>query len=78
VPTIRWIGPYRFFFFALDRNEPPHVHVARDDGAAKIWLEPVRLAGHRGFSAREITRIMRLVTAHRTRFLEEWHEFFSS
>lgn len=76
MPTIRWIGPYRFFFFARDRGEPPHVHVERDDGAAKIWLSPLRLAWSEGFSAREITRILRLVATHRERFLEEWHEFF--
>jgi hypothetical protein len=78
VPTIRWIGPYRFFFFALDRGEPPHVHVARDDAAAKVWLSPVRLAWYDGFAPKEVTRILRLVMAHRGRFLEQWNEVFQS
>ena len=29
MPTIKLIGPYRLFFWASDRNEPPHVHVER-------------------------------------------------
>jgi len=37
------IGPYRFFFYSGDRDEPPHTHVERDRSIAKFWLEPVRL-----------------------------------
>lgn len=29
MPTIEIIGPYRFFFYASDRNEPIHVHVKK-------------------------------------------------
>ena len=31
-------GPYRLFFHAADRNEPEHVHVKRDNRAAKFPL----------------------------------------
>jgi len=27
----------------LDRGEPPHVHVRRENMVAKIWLDPVTL-----------------------------------
>ncbi|MGH8602778.1 MAG: DUF4160 domain-containing protein [Gammaproteobacteria bacterium] len=30
-------------FFASDRDEPPHIHVEREDKGAKFWLDPVRL-----------------------------------
>jgi hypothetical protein len=40
MPTVlRWKG-YRFFFWSGDRGEPPHVHVKRDAGEAKVWLDP--------------------------------------
>ena len=40
MPTILWQGPYRFFFYSSDGEEPRHVHVVRDDNAAKFWLAP--------------------------------------
>ena len=27
VPTILRVGPYRFFFFSNENNEPAHIHV---------------------------------------------------
>lgn len=52
MPTVLRIGPSRFFFYAGDGNEPPHVHVERDDGEAKFWLEPIRLNGAMDSGAR--------------------------
>jgi hypothetical protein len=43
MPTVLRIGPYRLFFVSLDYDEPPHVHVKRDNMVAKFWLEPVAL-----------------------------------
>lgn len=37
-------GPYRFFFWSRENNEPPHVHVRREKMEAKFWLEPVEVA----------------------------------
>jgi len=39
-PTILRIGHFRFFFYSGDREEPPHVHIERNDQVAKIWLDP--------------------------------------
>ena len=54
MPTVLRVGPYRFFFYAGDGDEPPHVHVERDDSEAKIWLDPVRLERSGGFSGKEL------------------------
>ena len=35
MPTILRVGPYRFFFYAGDRDEPEHIHVERDDNVTK-------------------------------------------
>ena len=76
MPTVKRIGPYRFFFVSLDYGEPPHIHVQRDMYVAKFWLEPVALAKAGGFKAHELNRIGRLVQMHREEFLEKWNEFF--
>ena len=76
MPTILRIGPYRFFFYAGDRDEPEHIHVERDDNVAKFWLGPIRLQSSGGFSRREINRIHHLVEESHTQLLEKWHEYF--
>ncbi len=53
MPTVKRIGPYRFFFVSLDYNEPPHIHVQRNDLVAKFWLQPVALQRTGGFKPKE-------------------------
>ena len=77
MPTVLISGPYRFFFYSGDRDEPPHIHVERERNKAKLWLDPVRLQNSKGFSQSEINRIQRLVEENRERFLRRWNEFFS-
>jgi len=76
MPTVLRVGPYRFFFYAGDRDEPPHVHVEREDKVAKFWLDPVRLHRSGGFSRTEVGRIQKLVSNHRTELLEAWNAYF--
>jgi hypothetical protein len=58
------------------RKMPPHVHVEREEGKAKFWLEPVRLEKSRGFGRAEIGRIERLVEGRAAFLLRSWHEYF--
>ena len=76
MPTVFRSGPFRFFFYAGDGGEPPHVHVERDDCAAKFWLDPVRLERSHGFRRKEINQVRALVEEHQQQLLESWHEFF--
>ncbi len=77
MPTVRTIGPYRFFFYSGDRDEPPHVHVERERNKAKFWLDLVRLEYSRGFGQAEINRIQGIVAENRAFFIRRWNEFFS-
>jgi hypothetical protein len=76
MPTSPRIGPYRFFFYAGDRNEPVHTHVQRENAEAKFWLEPVRLAWNRGFSGPELRRTERIAAENEARLTEIWNEYF--
>ena len=78
MPTILRSGPYRVYFYSHEPNEPPHVHVDRDDRSAKFWLEPIALARNLGFSARELTRIEALVEDHRQELIEAWNGYFGA
>lgn len=75
-PTVLQSGPYRFFFFSSDRNEPTHVHVKRDRKLAKFWLAPVRLAYNYGFSESELNRIIRIIQEHEGALAKAWHDYF--
>ncbi len=77
MPTVLRSGPYRFFFYAGDRDEPPHVHVERDNCEAKFWLEPVRLARSHGLTANEINRIEKLLLENQKGLLDSWNEYFN-
>lgn len=76
MPTVLRVGPYRFFFYAGDGGEPPHIHVERVDCETKLWLDPVRLVRSCGCRRREIHEIRTLVEAHREERLESWHVYF--
>jgi hypothetical protein len=76
MPTVLRLGPYRFFFYAGDRQESPHIHVEHANNTAKFWLDPVRLQRSRGFRRNEINRIQRLIEEHRNHLLRLWDEYF--
>lgn len=74
MPTVLRSGPYRLFFYAGDGQEPPHVHVERDNGVAKLWLDPVRVQKDLGFRAAELRRIQRIVEEHQSELMEAWND----
>jgi hypothetical protein len=76
MPTVLRTRSYRFFFVSLDRSEPPHIHVRREDKVAKFWLEPMALERAGGFSRAELNVILKLVDEHRERLMRSWYEFF--
>jgi hypothetical protein len=76
MPTVYRIGPYRFFFYAGDGDEPPHVHVERDENVAKFWLDPGRLQRSGGFRRPELRKVEQMIREIRTELLEAWNEYF--
>ncbi len=77
MPTVFWDGPYRFFFYSQDREEPPHIHVRRDDLEAKFWVDPIQLEREGGFPAHELRKIEKIIVERREEILTAWHEFYS-
>src|SRR5215208_3663456 len=78
MPTVLRVGPYRFYFYSHEPNEPPHVHVDRDEDTAKFWLNPVSLADSLGFTGRELRRIEQIVVEHEQELLEAWDDYFTA
>ena len=76
MPTVLRSGPYRFYFYSHEPNEPPHIHIDRDDLSAKFWLNPVQLPANFGFRVHELREIQSSVLNFSTELLEAWNEFF--
>jgi hypothetical protein len=75
MPTIRNIsGPYRFFFYSFDCNEPKHVHVQRERRTCKFWIDPIMLAKNNGFSPKELNGILKQIRANVVKIREGWDE----
>jgi len=72
------IGPYRFFFFAGDRDEPMHIHVERDTALVKFWLAPVRFQHSIGFGRTELVKVESLVVENCEAMKEAWNDYFAN
>jgi len=77
MPTVFRDGPYRFFFYASDRDEPYHIHVERDEKVAKYWLDPIRLRNSGGLDRLELKQIPSIVEKSQESLMEAWNEYFS-
>lgn len=78
MPTVLQIGPYRFYFYSHETNEPPHVHIDREKFSAKFWLVKVSLANNLGFQQKELNRLHELVSKNQEQLLDKWHGYFGS
>jgi len=77
MPTILLINGFRFIIWP-DDHEPPHVHVFKADGEAKVGIgdstqAPVLVSIY-GFNKREATFIWRAVAAHQEELLQAWEK----
>jgi hypothetical protein len=42
MPTILFKNGWRVYFYANERDEPPHVHARKGDMECKLWLDASR------------------------------------
>lgn len=77
MPTVLRVGPYRFFFYSRESNEPAHIHINASGKEAKVWLAHVDLASSYGFKPHELAEVLMIVTENKKAFLEAWNEHFS-
>ena len=77
MPTVLRVKGYRLFFFSLENDEPPHIHVEQAERFAKFWLDPVSLAKSHGFRSGELSEIQNIIKENRDSLVEKWNEHFS-
>lgn len=77
MPTILYVGRYRFYFFSNEGQEPAHIHVKAGNDQAKFWLDPVAIAANYGFRGHELNEIETIIMQHQAQLTEAWYEYFS-
>jgi hypothetical protein len=76
MPTLLiWHG-HKFRFYALDVDEPPHVHVVKDGKSLKVWLRSLETARNEGYNDREVERLLAVAAEHRDNWMDAWNDFF--
>ena len=78
MPTVLRIGPYRFFFYSDELQEPAPIHVESAEKEAKFWLLPVLLSWNDGFRSGELAEIDDLIRTNLELLLEAWNDFFET
>jgi len=77
MPTVMRVGPYRFFFFSNEGQEPAHIHVKAGDSEVKLWLNPLEIAANYGFNIRQLNNIQAVIEENLDDLMEAWNEHFS-
>ncbi len=56
-----------------------HIHINAAGGEAKFWIEPaIELARNEGLTARQLTKVKRLVETNEEKIRLAWREHFES
>ncbi len=74
MPKVFEDSGFTFRFYAADLDEPVHVHIEKDDKAAKFWLDPITCAIDGGFSQRELRRIAQIIAVRQQEIADKWDE----
>jgi hypothetical protein len=77
MPTILRIEGFRFYFYSHETDEPPHIHIDKENNSTKFWLDNISLTRSIGYSAKDLRRIQNIITKNQTFLLEKWYGYFS-
>ena len=75
MPTILRRNGFRFFFYSSEGQEPPHIHAIGRGGEAKLWLNPIEIAGIYNLGFKDQREILKITEENVNLFLEKWSEW---
>lgn len=77
MPKALEINGYQFRFYSNENDEPPHVHVTKGSGNAKLWLEPdVEEEYSYNFKVKERKFIRETTVEKKEALIKAWNEHF--
>ncbi|NOR55490.1 MAG: DUF4160 domain-containing protein [Sulfurovum sp.] len=75
MPTVLRVDGYRFFFFS-DEHSPPHIHIEKGDGYARIEIEAIRVTDSYNLNSKELKKLRILVKKNNEKLVKAWNEYF--
>ena len=77
-PTVFRAKGFRFFFFSREETRI-HVHVHKQSGEAKFWIDPeITLAQNFGLSEKELRQAEQLIRENFNGIKDAWFKHFGS
>ena len=80
MPTILLVLGWRFFFYANEGNEPPHIHARKGDVECKYWLNhelyEIEEAWAYNLTLRLRREVRKIIFDHFDLIVEEWRKSF--
>ena len=74
MPTFLNLEGFKFFFYAND-HPPPHIHVLKSGGWAKIEIDSLNVL-HSTLKVGDLKKALEILTDYQSEFLEKWYEWF--
>lgn len=74
MPLVLRVRGYRFGFYEVDLDEPPHVQVGKYGNKAKFWVQPLALARAGRFRPRELCEIEDILEIYQADILAAWEQ----
>jgi hypothetical protein len=79
VPTVLLLLGWRFFFYANERGEPPHIHCRKGGAEAKYWLAPDAFEATEAFAygmtPGDRRTVRKIIFENFDYLIDEWQKF---
>ena len=75
MPTVLQKKGFKFFFYSND-HPPPHIHVIKGNGWAKIEIVSLKV-NVSTLKAQELKECLALIKVHQKQLKDAWYEWFN-
>ncbi|SFB84192.1 protein of unknown function [Marinospirillum celere] len=73
MPTLLILNGFKFFFYA-NEHPPPHVHIMKGGGWAKVELSGLQVV-YSSLKPQEEKAMLKILAEYKNQFLEQWNEW---
>ncbi len=75
MPTVFYYEAIKFYFYSNEESRI-HIHVTVSNKHAKIWMDNFEVAKNKGFSDRQIRKIINIARLNEKEIKTKWEDHF--